>query len=213
MKKGMIAFVGMVIGLVLLVVGFLGPWYIISANGGSGTLNMNYNIGLYLTRMEVKGTMGTQDISLSMSYVEIENNIQTTAGVNTESFAVINTAMYITIFAIVIGFLAVIGMAAFVFHKGKPKMMKLFGGVFGILTFILALVPALYFWSTSFSQNSTGFWSSQDIMGITMTGGPGYAWYLMIVAAIITLIVAVAILLKKIETEPVKTEVVTPPAN
>jgi len=63
MRKGIVACAGMILALVLLVVAFLGPWYIVS---GSGILGANYNVGLYLTRMEVQGTFAGQDVSLSM---------------------------------------------------------------------------------------------------------------------------------------------------
>ena len=52
--------------------------------------------------------------------------------------------MYLTLFAMVTALIALIGMAAFVFHLGTPKIMKYVGGGFGLLTFLLALVPALY---------------------------------------------------------------------
>jgi hypothetical protein len=67
------------------------------------------------------------------------------------------------------------------------------GGIFGILTFILALIAPLYFMTSAFleSYGNIGFWNE--------FGGPGYAWYLMIIAAIIALISSVP-LFKKIAT-------------
>jgi len=41
----MVAFVGMIGGLALLLVGFLGPWYVINV----GILGSDYNAGLFLT--------------------------------------------------------------------------------------------------------------------------------------------------------------------
>jgi hypothetical protein len=197
MKKGMIAFIGMIIGLVFLLVAFLGPWYTMNGSGEAGMV-----VGLYLTRMEVTGTFMGQDMSLSMSYAEAREIAQT-IGMNTESFVVIDNAFYLTLIAIITALIAVIGMAMFVFNKGKPKVTKLLGGGFGVFTFIFALVPALYFWSTGFAENSSGFWFSQTVMGRTLSGGPGYAWYLMIVVAIIALIASVAMLLKKSAPEAV----------
>ena len=202
MRKGIVACGGMIVALVLLVVAFLGPWYIVS---GSGILGANYNVGLYLTRMEVQGTFAGQDISLSMGYAEAKVNAPNT-DVNVESFAAINTAMYLTLLALVTALISIICMVAFVFSKGKPKTMKLMGGLFGILTFLLALLPAVYFMYTGFVENSSGFWFSQAVLGMRLSGGPGYAWYLMIVVAVIAVISAVAILLKKIVPEGVISE-------
>jgi len=197
MQKGVVACGGMVVGLVLLVTAFLGPWYTMS---GSGAFGVNYNVDLFLTRMAAKGTIAGQDISLSVSYADAQQSAQA-AGVNTESFAVINTAMFLTILAIVTAIIAVIGMLAFVMSMGSQKTMKLVGGGFGILTFIFTLVPALYFMSTGFAQSSNGFWFSQTVLGMTLSGGPGYSWYLMIVVAIISVIASVALLMKNVGPE------------
>ncbi|MCX6663026.1 MAG: hypothetical protein NTZ75_02135 [Euryarchaeota archaeon] len=209
MRKGIVACASMIFGLILLFVAFLGPWYIVS---GNGILGANYNVGLYLTRMEVQGTFAGQDVSLSMGYAEAKLNAPNT-DVNVESFTTINTAMYLTLFAMVTALIAIICMAAFVYNKGKPKTMKLMGGLFGILTFLLALLPALYFMYTGFVENSSGFLFSQAALGIRLSGGPGYAWYLMMVVAIIAVISAVAILIKKIVPEGASSETLPPSTN
>jgi hypothetical protein len=209
MRKGIVACTGMILALVLLVVAFLGPWYIVS---GSRILGANYNVGLYLTRMEVQGTFAGQDISLSMGYAEAKVYVPNT-DVNVESFAAINTAMYLTLLAMVTTFIAIICMAAFVFNKEKPKTMKLVGGLFGLLTFLLTLIPALYFMNTKFVENSSGFWFSLSAFGMTLSGGPGYAWYLIMVVAIIAVISAVAILFKKIVPEATSPETLPPSTN
>ena len=69
------------------------------------------------------------------------------------------------------------------------------------------------FMNTGFAENSSGFWFSQSVLGVTITGGPGYAWYLMIVVAIIAVICGVAILVKKIVPEATSSEKVTPPVD
>jgi hypothetical protein len=207
MRKGVFAFGGMIGGLVLLIVAFMGPWYAMSA---SGVLGMDYSVGFYLTRMEAKGVSNNQDFSLSVGYAEAKQDAQN-VGVNTDSFTVIETAMYLTFFALATALIAVIGMAAFVFQVGTAKFMKYIGGGFALLTFILALIPALYVINTKFAENINGFWFSQSVLGVTVTGGPGYAWYLMIVASIIVLICAVAFLMKKIVSEAVTIDAAAPP--
>ena len=188
--------------LVLLVVAFVGPWYVMSVNGALG---MNGHVDFYLTRMEAKGTFNSQDLTISVNYVNAKENAQS-LGVNTESFTVIENAMYLTFFAMVTALIAVIGIAAFVFRLGTPKIMKYFGGGFALLTFILALVQALYVMNTEFAENTSGFWFNQSVLGVTITGGPGYSWYLMVVVAIIALICAVVILIKKIVPEVTSSE-------
>ena len=209
MRKGVVSFGGMIVGLVLLVVAFMGPWY---AMNMGGALGMNGHVEFYLTRMEVKGIFNNQDLSVSVGYADAKENAQS-VGVNTESFTIIENAMYLTFFAIVTSLIALIGIVAFVFRWGNSKIMKYVGGGFALLTFVLALVPAVYFMNTKFAENTSGFWFSQSAFGVTITGGPGYAWYLMIVVAIIALICGVTILVKKIVPEMTFSEKVTPPTD
>ncbi len=210
MRKGAASFGGMIVGLVFLVVAFIGPWYYsINLNEALG---IDAHIELYLTRMETKGIYYNQDLSVSVGYADFKETAQS-MGVILDSFTIIENAMYLTFFAMVTNLIALIGIAAFVFHLGSPKIMKYVGGGFALLTFVLALVPALYVMNTKFAQNTSGFWFSQSVFGMTVTGGPGYAWYLMIIVAIIALICGVAILAKKIVPEMTSSEKVTPPVD
>jgi hypothetical protein len=209
MRKGVVSFGGMIVGLVLLVVAFMGPWY---AMNMGGALGMNGHVEFYLTRMEVKGIFNNQDLSVSVGYADAKENAQS-VGVNTESFTIIENAMYLTFFAIVTSLIALIGIVAFVFRWGNSKIMKYVGGGFALLTFVLALGPALYVMTTKFAENISEFWFSKSSFGVTITGGPGYAWYLMIVVAILVLICEVAFLVKKIVPEASSSEKVIPPAD
>ena len=209
MRKGVVSFSGLIVGLVLLVVAFMGPWYAMNL---SGALGMDGHVEFYLTNMEAKGVFNNLDLSIAAGYAEVKENAQS-IGVNTESFTIIENAMYLTFFAMVTNFIAIIGTAAFVFRLGTPKIMKYVGGGFALLTFVLALAPALYVMNTKFAENISGFWFSQSAFGVTITGEPGYAWYLMIVVAIIVLICGVAILVKKIVPEVTSSEKVVPPAD
>jgi drug/metabolite transporter (DMT)-like permease len=194
MRKGIVACISMIVGLVLLIVSFLEPWYLINA---SGLLGAEYNMEIFLTQVQLQGNLGGQDVSLSMGYAEVKTNVQNT-DVNIKSFTTIETAMYLTLLAMATAVIAIVCMAAFVFNKGKPKMMKLLGGLFGFLTFLFTIIPVLYFMNTEFVENSSGFWFSVSALGMTLTGGPGYAWYLMIAVAIIAVICAVTFLVKKV---------------
>jgi uncharacterized membrane protein required for colicin V production len=209
MRKGIVAFSGMIVGLVLLIVTFIWPWYTMNA---TGSLGVNYNVDFYLTKMEAKGSINNQYFSLSIGYAEAKENAQS-VGVNTESCTVIETAKYLTFVAMVTALIAVIGIAAFVFRLGTLRIMKYIGGGFGFLTGLLALISALYVMNTKFAENMSGFWFNQSVLGVTVTGGPGYAWYLMIVVATITVISAVAILLKKIIPEDASVEKIVPPVH
>jgi hypothetical protein len=194
MKKATVALVGMIAALVLLVLSFLGPWYIINA---SGILGAEYTVELYLTRVDLQGKIGGQDVMLSTGYTEAKMYLQDT-NVNMESFAMIENALYLTLVAMVIAGITIICMTVFVYNKEGQKTMKFAGGLFGVLTFLLTILLALYAMNTEFVENISGFWFGVSILGMRITGGPGYGWYLMIVVAIIALISAATILLVKI---------------
>ena len=200
MKKGMIAVIGMIITLVFLLVAFFGPWYTVGVNGSYMGVSMDYSMSFFLTKMDMQGTAMGQSMTRSMSYAEARESGQLT-GVNTDSFAVIDNIMYLTIIAILCAVIAVICMLFFIMKNGKT--IRLLGVVFGFLTFLFALIAPLYFMTAAFISENAGFWFSQNILGMDMSGQPGFAWYLMIVAAIIALISSVAMLLKKSVPEAV----------
>jgi hypothetical protein len=209
MRNGIVAFGGMIGALILLMVAFMGPWYTMN---GTGSFGGEYTVGFYLCSIEEKGSITGQEVSWSMGYAEAKENAQI-VGVDTQSFSTIENALYLTLFAMATALISLIGMVGFVFRLGTLSIMKYIGGGFGFLTFLLALVPALYVMTTGFSESSTDFWFSQSVLGVVITGGPGYAWYLMIVVAVIALISAGAILFRKENPEEVSVEKVAPLAN
>ena len=168
MKKGIIALIGMIVALVFVLVAFFGPWY-------SGT-ERGISANFYLTKAEVMGvTVDYSSLSSSASSPK----------------SIFDNTMYLTLATLVTAILALVGMLGFIFNFGKSNMMRMLGAIFGIMTFILALVAILYFMTALPGKLSgiTGFWNENV--------GPGYAWYLMLVAAIIALIASITMLLKK----------------
>ena len=123
---------------------------------------------------------------------------------------VLDTTMYMTLIALIFAILALIGVLGTVFNFGKPETMKMLGAIFGILTFIIAIVAPLYF-MTSYpgaaelkdkDGEDAGFFYSEEVdygagFKFTISWGPGYAWWLMIVASLIALVFAVQPLIKK----------------
>jgi hypothetical protein len=130
--------------------------------------------------------------------------------------------MYISIFAIITTIIALICVLGYIFKVGSSNTIRKLGVIFGIITFILAITAVIYFmigWNnqvqegiSAFSTMSgtevteiedIGFWYSQRQDGNVFTMGPGYAWYLMIIAGIITMISSLFIIIKeKPKTEP-----------
>jgi hypothetical protein len=103
---------------------------------------------------------------------------------------------------LVVAIIALIFVLGYVFNFVKMKMTKNIAMGFGIITFVMTLVAALYFMivlpakMSSYGTN-VGFWYSTTASGMTINLGPGFAWYLMLVAGIIALISFIFVLMDK----------------
>jgi len=189
MRSGVVALIGMVLALVFILIAFFGPWY--SFSYSMGILGEGYaDFGL----TGVTAKMG--DETKSISYDEAES--LSTAGVDTDALGVFDHTLYITILALIFCIIALIGILM-VWSNGT-KMMQNVGMIGGIITFVFMLVAVIYFMISSFIEGDVGFWFSESIMGMEMSGGPGYAWYLMLVGAIIALVSSIMLFIKKPQT-------------
>jgi hypothetical protein len=199
MKKIFVSYVVMIGALVLLFFSFLGPWYTINT---TGILGADYHVGFYLTRMELQRIIGNQEVFLSVDYTDAEMYTQD-INVDVESFALIKTAMYLTLLALGTAVTAIGVMTAFILEKVKTRALKLGGVFFSLLTFLITLVIPLYFMTGDFVENTSGFWFSFTALGMNFSGGPGYAWYLMVVVAVLEVLCGVILLFIKIPSRNV----------
>jgi hypothetical protein len=194
MRQGVVALGIMIVGFVILVVSFLGPWYTIQ---GSGALGANYDIEFFLSHIDAHGTFLGQMISVSLSYAQASMSAPN-IGVNTSSYTVIDTARSLMLLALASGVAAIVCMIGFVLRFGKSLYTKYLGVGFAVLTAVLGILPLMYFMSTVFMKGTSGFWFHETGFGLSVIGGPGYGWYLMIVVAVVALISAVVLLLARI---------------
>jgi hypothetical protein len=183
MRKDAIALIGMILTLIFILIAFYGTWYSI--------------------RMSVMGQEGSIEMTLTqMVYGEMEQAItyeeakaSSVPGLNTDQLDVFSNTMYIVIIALFFAFIGVLSHIGHIYKLVKSDILKLLGGIFGILVFILGIVAVIYFMTSGFYE--TDFWFSQTLMGTEMYGEPGYAWYLMIIAAIIALISSIPLFTKQ----------------
>ena len=202
MKKDKLSLIGMVIGSVIILVALFGPWHSVSIKNSEN--ETDYSQDLYLTKMEKKFKLRDDDKTNSISYADADSF---------EGKHIFDNTLYLTIGTLVASILACIGLLGVMFHFGKSSMMRKLCVIFGVITFVLAVVTSIYFMneftnqaaeeiSSVYSEISgeetlnIGFWFSWSGKQGEISMGPGYSWYLMIIAGIITLISPV-ILLKK----------------
>ena len=127
------------------------------------------------------------------------------AGGDTGMYDIFNIVLYLTIISLIIAILASVFILGHVFNFGKPKMMKNLAMLFGIITFVIAFVAVFYFMIAVPGENTMktaeggdmGFWYSASVSGTSFSIGPGFAWYLMLIAGIIALISLIFVFMDK----------------
>ena len=199
MKKGIISVISIIIGLVFVLMAVSCSWY-------NAEVNAEYRLhnDFYLTEIVMDSTMIGE--KQSISYDEFKNLADTSWA--EDLFATFNNTQYLTIGLIITSILALIGVLGCV--AGKVNRLRKVGVTFGIITFILAIFIACYFAISlnnilveqGFTANlfgesqvyDMGFWSSINTDEFTSSSGPGFAWYLIILAGITSLISSVVVL-------------------
>jgi len=170
-----IAFIGMIVALVLILVAFFGPWYAASES----IEGFSYESSMSLTSITTK--MGGSETTIQIGDMP-----------DSDAKSVINNTYYMSILAVIFAILALIGILGVTFNFGPANLMSKLGGIFGILTFIFAIIAVFYFMSAlpGATPGMDGFW----VEG----AGPGYAWYLMLIAGIIGLIASIPTFKKQV---------------
>jgi len=174
-----------VVGIVLMLVGFVGPWWTIgvSASFGGQTITSNSDFRLF------GGTVTTIAPGLSRT-----NTTDYADDPNTRS-AFLTGAAFI---GLAIAFGVVFAVLAIMAYKKASSRRT--AAVCGILAFVLGLVGALYVMAVlpgavnadSAVDTFTGFWGtdSTTFFGISanVTWTAGWAWYIVLVGSITFLI-------------------------
>lgn len=210
MKKGMIAFVCMLLTLVFILIGMIGPWYVSNMKTKisiPGYAEEETEVEASVTLTSVTGKVGDEDPE-TKSIADVKKEAED-AGADTGVYDVVINTFYIVIIAFIIALLAVIGFLGKMFNFGKPAMMNNLSKIFSILTFVFAIIAVLYFMVSVPAETNdantytedVGFWYSKDIseqgQELSISLGPGYAWYLMLVGAILALVATILLFLDK----------------
>jgi ABC-type polysaccharide transport system permease subunit len=161
MKKGVIALICMLVALVFIIIAFIGPWY----SGKEDNFELNN------TLTESTSTIGGQEVTVKFEDMP-DSDVKDVFG---------NTYL-LTIVTLVFAILSLLLVAIHMFKMINMDMLKMIASIFVILTFILAIVTALYF-MTALPASSE--WNGDFFQD---NAGPGYAWYLMLVGGIFALI-------------------------
>ena len=220
MKKNILGIIFAIIALVFIIIGLVGSWYNIHMETSLSGFNSVTDSDVFLTKMEASydhgtGTPTKQSIDLDTVRKQYES-----AGMDTSFLDGITIAFYLTIIALVF---AILTLVFGIISISLPKFQML-SGILAILILLFAILGPLLFmigfysfieqqsklYTVTGDVEGMGFWFSRSGEGFEMSMGPGYAWYLMFVAAIFGLIAAIMFFIKDKEPIPIQSPLQAP---
>ncbi len=196
---------GIVIGLVavvLVVVGLIGPWWVVDTSGQIGGLTATSHAEYSMFgRTENAQSGTTQNRTSSSTNTTAYSSLPQTG-------SVFGLALILTVLGLILG----IGAVAIGVLPSANSSFRRFAVIAGALAFVLLLIAALYAMSSlpaAVSQDShlsasnaySGFWGTRSsnfsLFGITISGtvnwAGGWAWYVVLIAAILFLVAGITL--------------------
>ena len=217
MKKSVLALLFTVIALIFIVISLFGPWYNFQLEVKSNITqnNMNYDIDFYLSKAVIEGEVFGNTISQNYDYTNIRQLFSQIPGYNEQSstlnqvLGIFDITSFIVILTELFSIFTLICSAGTIFYIRYFSFLKKLNMLFSVFTFSFALCAIFYFmffWnnliqrgiSLFLSVNSIilipskitdmSFWYYFNLGGTEISMGAGFAWYLLIFAAIFGLI-------------------------
>lgn len=183
-KKTLVGLVLSLIVVVLLGVALVGPWYSMKMEGTVMDVEMEVKADATLTEMKAEG-MGVTTTKKWSDEDAPENQAKLYTNV-----------YYIAIVTLVIAIISLICLILSGIGKLGIKIAGIkIGAILLLITMIFAIVAPVYFAvavpGAMHEDSATwdkGFMGSEEEAGMKTTWGPGYGWYLAIVAFVLALI-------------------------
>jgi len=158
MAKDKYVILGTVVALIILVLGFIGPWYSISGE----FLGVKASIDIGLMGTTINAGSGSSSLAAEIGRGEAD------------------TTMYFALVTLILAIISVLGFLGASFQSDTSKVMKKVGEFSGIITFIVAIIAIIYYIANLPDTSNLGD------MGIN--AGLGWGFFLFLVGAIIVFI-------------------------
>jgi len=158
MTKEKYVVIGAVVALAIFFLGFIGPWYGVS--GEFLGVEASIDIGFL-------GTTFSAGSDSSTFATEIDRGET-------------DTTMYIALVTIILAIIAFIGVLGTTYGFGKKITMQKIGEIFGIITFVVAIIAIIYYVA-----------NLPDASGLETLGlnaGLGWGFFLFLIGAIVMFI-------------------------
>lgn len=182
MKRGFLAFIGIVVTLFFLLLSFVGPWY----HAGYTVYNYELSVDYYLTKKETS--------FLSLSYQMEDSDLKATSFWEGYLVDVCHTTLYLLLIGVIFAALAFIGIAGIAFSFGNQRTMKRTGSICSLLALFfifMAVISFLIMWDSqiivegsSIGSQQYGFWYGLAGWIPWFSMGPGFSWYLTLIAGV-----------------------------
>jgi hypothetical protein len=153
--------IGAVLALVVLIIGFIGPWYTISVES-SVLGKASIDVGLLDTTFS-----GQNEVIDLVGSVSIDSSE-------------INNTMYIALITLILAVITLLGILGTVFEFKEISTMQKIGEICGFLTFITAIITVVYY-----IMNTP---ETPDLTEFGVYSGLGWGFYLFFVGAIILML-------------------------
>lgn len=176
------------IAFILVLVTLFGAWFSMSMEGESGGYTVKGSVDMGLRDMTMTAEAMGMEITNTTSYSDMGDS---------EFIDVFNLTQIFVILAIIFTLLFFI----FALMVGMGKVGSKIGMILGVLAIVFILISFLYFMvalpstmeeDDPLDAGISGFWGSDEISiggdSMSVSWGPGWAWYLMIVSLILALI-------------------------
>jgi lysylphosphatidylglycerol synthetase-like protein (DUF2156 family) len=180
-------FVCALIAFILVLITLFGAWFSLSGEGETMGQTAKYSVDMGLRDMTMTAEIMGVETKDTISYSDVEGGAPD----------VFNLTQILVILALIFTLL----MFVFALLVGIGKVSGKIGMIFGALALVFVLITFVYFMvalpaemedDSPTGSPITGFWGSEefDISGVTMSmsWGPGWAWYMMVIAFILALI-------------------------
>jgi len=201
MKKTIIPIIFITSVFIILILVFFGPWYTLSIDYNIIGIKANYNQIIYLDSIDLSGKAGGFDFTQTIPIETMDAE-----GISNSYIEFIQAIKYLIVISIISSLIGLIGIFGVNFNSDKKQFFKKLGVIFCIITFCLTIFTVIYFivgWNSlenMIQQNidnffdkigiqnpfntNLGFWDTRIKSNSSFSMGPGYAWYLLIIAGV-----------------------------
>jgi hypothetical protein len=186
MKYGIISYIGLIISIIIILLSLFGPWYSISLSA----IGRQGNVDMSLTHIK-SNIVGQEQI---VTYEDFKD-ATTIIGVNADELDIFAHIRSIVITSLLFAIIGLIIILLIHFISIQQELIRISGLIFCILVFILGFIACIYLMAGVFHEGES-FWFNQIILGVEVTGRPGYAWYLMFTASVIALTSSIPLIKK-----------------